>query len=100
MLATIAASATIIGVTGTKDVKVSEVLSGYASGTTWLVFAAFTLSAAFVITGLGKRLSYVLIGKLGSTTLGLGYVTAILDLIIAPATPQYRACWWDCFPYH
>ena len=56
LLATIAASAVVIGITGTKDVKAGEVLSGYASGTTWLVFAAFTLSAAFVITGLGKRL--------------------------------------------
>ncbi|VEB68732.1 Inner membrane protein ybhI [Providencia rustigianii] len=91
LLATIAASAVVIGITGTKDVKAGEVLSGYASGTTWLVFAAFTLSAAFVITGLGKRLSYILIGKLGGTTLGLGYVTAILDLIIAPATPSNTA---------
>jgi DASS family divalent anion:Na+ symporter len=37
---------------------------------------SFTLSAAFVITGLGKRIAYILIGKIGSTTLGLGYVTA------------------------
>ncbi|EKT58598.1 anion permease [Providencia sneebia] len=92
LLATIAASAVIIGVTGAEDVvKSGEVLKGYASGTTWLVFAAFTLSAAFVITGLGKRLSYILIGKLGGTTLGLGYVTAILDLVIAPATPSNTA---------
>ena len=91
LIATIAASAVVIGITGSKEIKVSEVLNGYASGTTWLVFAAFTLSAAFVITGLGKRISYLLIGKLGSTTLGLGYVTAILDLILAPATPSNTA---------
>ena len=66
-------------------------LSGYASTTTWLVFAAFTLSAAFVNTGLGRRIAYVLIGKLGSTTLGLGYVTAFLDLTVAPATPSNTA---------
>jgi DASS family divalent anion:Na+ symporter len=29
-----------------------DVLSGFSSGTTWLVFSAFTLSAAFVTTGL------------------------------------------------
>ena len=66
-------------------------LAGYASTTTWLVFAAFTLSAAFVNTGLGKRIAYLLIGKLGHTTLGLGYVTAFLDLAVAPATPSNTA---------
>ena len=66
-------------------------LAGYASTTTWLVFAAFTLSAAFVTTGLGKRIAYLLIGKLGHTTLGLGYVTAFLDLAVAPATSSNTA---------
>lgn len=36
------------------------------------MFSAFTLSAAFVTTGLGKRIAYLLIGKIGNTTLGLG----------------------------
>lgn len=66
-------------------------LGGYASTTTWLVFAAFALSTAFVNTGLGRRIAYILIGKLGSTTLGLGYVTAFLDLSVAPATPSNTA---------
>ena len=66
-------------------------LAGYATTTTWLVFAAFTLSAAFVNTGLGKRIAYILIDKLGHTTLGLGYVTAFLDLSVAPATPSNTA---------
>ncbi|ELW6990004.1 DASS family sodium-coupled anion symporter [Escherichia coli] len=60
-------------------------------GTTWLVFSAFTLSAAFVTTGLGKRIAYLLIGKIGNTTLGLGYVTVFLDLVLAPATPSNTA---------
>lgn len=72
-------------------VKSMDVLSGYASGTTWLVFSAFTLSAAFVTTGLGKRLAYWFILKFGSTTLRLGYVTALLDLVLAPATPSNTA---------
>lgn len=69
----------------------SGALGGYADATTWLVFAAFTLSAAFVNTGLGRRIAYILIGKLGHTTLGLGYVTAFLDLTVAPATPSNTA---------
>ena len=94
LLASVAASAVTIGNTAVpkeQAIKMGQVLSGYQSGTTWLVFAAFTLSAAFVTTGLGKRIAYYLIGKMGSTTLGLGYVTVFLDLLIAPATPSNTA---------
>lgn len=91
LLIAVAASMVTIGNLGDGSIKASSVLSGYASGTTWLVFSAFTLSAAFVITGLGKRIAYLLIGRIGSTTLGLGYVTAFLDLILAPATPSNTA---------
>ncbi len=68
-----------------------EALGGYASVTTWIIFAAFSLSIAFVSTGLGKRIAYILIGKFGQTTLRLGIVTAFLDLIISPATPSNTA---------
>ncbi|MEO3990119.1 anion permease [Pseudocitrobacter cyperus] len=91
LLIAIAVSMVVVGNLGDGSLKASSVLSGYASGTTWLVFSAFTLSAAFVITGLGKRIAYLLIGKIGSTTLGLGYVTAFLDLVLAPATPSNTA---------
>jgi DASS family divalent anion:Na+ symporter len=78
-------------------VKSMDVLSGYASGTTWLVFSAFTLSAAFVTTGLGKRLAYWFILKFGSTTLRLGYVTALLDLVLAPLPqiPRGQVGWFS-----
>ena len=61
------------------------------SSTTWLVFAAFAMSTAFVATGLGKRIAYLLIGAFGSTTLRLGYVNACLDLLISPAMPSVTA---------
>lgn len=81
----------VIGVAGLLLADVGSLLSGYANGTVWLVFAAFAISQAFVQTGLGKRLSYVLIGKFGRTTLGLGYVLALTDGIISPATPSATA---------
>ncbi|HBO38078.1 MAG TPA: hypothetical protein DD638_05395 [Pasteurellaceae bacterium] len=71
--------------------KQSSALDGYKSGTTWLVFAAFTLSAAFVQTGLGRRIAYKMIGAFGNTTLRLGYVNACLDLLISPAMPSTTA---------
>ena len=104
LLAGVAISSIIIGVTpgeewsDVKNNKILEialeeedVLNGYKSGTTWLVFAAFAMSTAFVATGLGKRIAYLLIGKFGSTTLRLGYVNACLDLLISPAMPSVTA---------
>ena len=93
LLAAVAASAATIGNTAgaEKLVKVGQTLSGYQSGTTWLIFTAFTLSSAFVITGLGKRIAYSMIGWIGNTTLRLGYVTVFLDLLLSPATPSNTA---------
>ncbi|ABR73563.1 anion permease [Actinobacillus succinogenes] len=98
LLAAVAISAIMIGntpaetVNGTKvALKQSVVLDGYKSGTTWLVFAAFAMSAAFVQTGLGRRIAYKMIGAFGSTTLRLGYVNALLDLLISPAMPSTTA---------
>ncbi|NDJ58790.1 anion permease [Enterobacteriaceae bacterium 4M9] len=91
MLVAVALSCFTVARFGDSPVKSGDVLSGYASGTTWLVFSAFTLSAAFVTTGLGRRLAYWFILKFGGTTLRLGYVTALLDLILAPATPSNTA---------
>ncbi len=104
LLAGVAISSIIIGITpgeqwfDAKNNKMLEialeekdVLNGYKSSTTWLVFAAFAMSTAFVATGLGKRIAYLLIGGLGSTTLRLGYVNACLDLLISPAMPSVTA---------
>jgi len=104
LLAGVAISSIIIGVTPGEEwfdaknnkmleiaLEEGEVLNGYKSGTTWLVFAAFAMSTAFVATGLGKRIAYLLIGAFGSTTLRLGYVNACLDLLISPAMPSVTA---------
>lgn len=71
--------------------NISVILGGYANSVTWLVFAAFMVGTAFVETGLGRRIAYVLIGKLGKTSLGLGYVAAFTDLALSPATPSNTA---------
>lgn len=76
---------------GSLFTKPANVLNGFSTTTVWLVFIAFLISMAFVKTGIGSRISYYLIGKFGQTTLGLGYVMAIVDLIISPATPSNTA---------
>ena len=37
--------------------NMGALLSGYASSTTWLVFSAFMIGAAFSATGLGRRVA-------------------------------------------
>ena len=81
----------VIAISGLAFRNLGALLSGYASTTAWLVFSAFMISAAFISTGLGRRVAYFLIGKLGKTTLGLGYVAVLTDLVISPATPSNTA---------
>lgn len=99
LLSAIAIAAVMIGNTpaetladGTEiALKQGAVLDGYKSGTTWLIFAAFAMSAAFVGTGLGKRIAYKMIGSFGKSTLRIGYINAVLDLLISPAMPSTTA---------
>ncbi len=72
-------------------VPVRALLSGFANATVWLIVAAFLFARAFVLTGLGRRIAYLLIGALGRSTLGLAYAVALADLAIAPATPSNTA---------
>jgi divalent anion:Na+ symporter, DASS family len=69
----------------------STVLAGYSSPIVWLVFTAFMIGTAIVETGLGRRIAYLLIGKMGNTTLGLGYVAALTDFLLSPVTPSNTA---------
>lgn len=80
-----------IGASGIFLHNTKAVLSGYSSPSAWLVFIAFMVGQAFVETGLGSRIAYWLIGKMGRTSLGLGYVAAFTDLLISPATPSNTA---------
>jgi len=81
----------VLGLSSVVLRNTNSLLAGYANSVTWLVFSAFMVGAAFVETGLGRRIAYVLIGKFGSSSLGLGYVAALTDLIISPATPSNTA---------
>lgn len=66
-------------------------LAGYGSTSLWMIIAAFSLSVAFGKTGLGHRLAYHLVSLFGSSVLRLGYVTALIDFILSPATPSNTA---------
>jgi divalent anion:Na+ symporter, DASS family len=75
----------------TGALTIGEALSGFSNGTVWLVVSAFLLAVAFIKTGLGARIAYVLIMLFGQSTLGLGYSLVAADLVLAPAIPSNTA---------
>lgn len=80
---------TVVALTGT--LKIGEVLGGFSSGAMWLIISAFMFARAFLKTGFGKRIAYLVLGRIGDSTLKVGYALTISDLILAPATPSSMA---------
>jgi L-tartrate/succinate antiporter len=66
-------------------------LSGFSNGVIWLIFAAFMFALGYKKSGLGKRISLLLVKMLGKTSLGLGYAVAFSDGILAPFMPSNTA---------
>lgn len=64
----------------------SILYAGYGSSMTWFICAVTIVCTAFVKTGLGKRIAYLLLTHAGKSTLGLGYTLVLTDLVLAPAT--------------
>ena len=65
--------------------------SGFSEGFILLIVVAFLVARGVIKSGLGKRIAYIVIKKIGKSTLGLGYATFITDCIIAPAFPSNTA---------
>jgi L-tartrate/succinate antiporter len=66
-------------------------LSGFSNTTVWLIFGAFMFALGYEKTGLGKRISLLLVKKMGRRTLTLGYAVAVADTLLAPFTPSNTA---------
>jgi L-tartrate/succinate antiporter len=66
-------------------------LSGFANSTVWLIFGAFMFALGYEKTGLGKRISLLLVQMMGRRTLTLGYAVAVADTLLAPFTPSNTA---------
>lgn len=75
----------------TRTLPLSKALSGFGSGTVWLIFCAYVLALGFVKSGLGRRIAYRMLSLFGGSSLGIAYALGITDLIIAPATPSVTA---------
>ena len=74
---------------GVMDVK--KALAGYADPVVWLVLAAFFMSRGMIKTGLGRRIAYLFIRRLGRSALGLGYSLVAADFVLASFIPSVAA---------
>jgi len=61
-------------------------LSGYGNDMAWFIAIVTIVCTAFVKTGLGRRMAYIMLQRSGNSTLGLGYLMMLIDLILSPAT--------------
>ncbi len=75
----------------TKTIPLSEGLSGFSDKVVWLVLSAFLVAQGFLKTGLGQRIAYYFIYFFGKTPLGLSYGFVMADLVLAPAIPSNTA---------
>lgn len=71
--------------------KTKIALQAFGDSTPWLVFTAFIIGQCFIETGLGTRIAHFMIRRFGKTSLRLGYIAMLTDLILAPATPSNTA---------
>lgn len=75
----------------TNTLTFKAALSGFASGTVWMIFAAYVLSLGFVQSGLGRRIAYKTLSLFGGSSLGIAYSLGLADLFLAPAMPSVTA---------
>lgn len=72
-------------------ISVKTAISGYGNSTIWLIVCAFLLARAFIKSGLGSRIAYLIIKAIGKSSLTLGYAITLSEFVISPATPSSTA---------
>ena len=75
----------------TQTLTLNQALTAFSSGVVWLVVLTFFLAMGFKTTGLGTRIAYFFVSKLGKSTLGLSYGFVMTELLLAPFVPSNTA---------
>ncbi|MFY4782550.1 anion permease [Aliarcobacter butzleri] len=81
----------LLGLIGNPKESITWALSGFSNSVIWLIFAAFMFALGYKKTGLGKRVSLIMVKYMGKSSLGLGYAVAFSDLVLAPFMPSNTA---------
>ena len=95
LTASMVAVGTIV-LTGT--ITPAQAFSGFANSSVLLVVIAFIVAQAVVKSGLGRRISLLMVSRFGSSALGLAYSIVLTDAAIAPAFPSNTARGGVLFP--
>ncbi len=88
LTASMLAVATVV-LTGT--ITPEQAFSGFANSSVLLVVIAFIVAQAVVKSGLGRRISLLMVSRFGGSPLGLAYSLVLTDAAIAPAFPSNTA---------
>lgn len=75
----------------TKVLTTKQVLSGFGESVVWLLVFAFFIARGIIKTGLGKRIAYYFIAKMGKTSLGLSYGLVLAEFMLSPIIPSVTA---------
>lgn len=75
----------------TNTLSLAECLSGFGDSIVWLIVFAFFISHGFIKTGLGSRIAYYVLSKIGHSTLGISYALVIADFVLSPLIPSASA---------
>jgi divalent anion:Na+ symporter, DASS family len=75
----------------TRTVAPAKAFAGFSNGSVLLVVIAFLVARSVVKSGLGRRISLLVVRAFGRSTLGLAYSIFITDALIAPAFPSNTA---------
>ena len=82
----------------TRTVDPNKAFAGFANASVLLVIVAFLVAYSVVKSGLGRRISLLVVSVFGRSTLGLGYSIFLTDAAIAPAFPSNTARGGVLFP--
>ena len=95
LTASMVAVGTVV-ITGT--LTPAQAFSGFANTSVLLVVIAFIVAQAVVKSGLGRRISLLMVSRFGGSALGLAYSIVLTDAAIAPAFPSNTARGGVLFP--
>jgi len=82
----------------TGTITPAQAFSGFANSSVLLVVIAFIVAQAIVKSGLGRRISLLMVSQFGGSALGLAYSIVLTDAAIAPAFPSNTARGGVLFP--
>ena len=82
----------------TGTITPAQAYSGFANSSVLLVVIAFIVAQAVVKSGLGRRISLLMVSLFGGSSLGLAYSILLTDAAIAPAFPSNTARGGVLFP--